>query len=465
MAFAFRDSGIASFVSGAATLNDPTTGGINEGDLVYIYAICSSVAQPTINTPAGFTQIQNVPGVLSNQKQAAFFKVAGASEPASYSVSATSTFGSPSGRAHIRVYSVTGTPSLRTSASNTQPIQANSGISCNAGIPVGDSLAGELGIMAGHRESATITTYTAATGSFGNVLGDGQQIASASADRIFTANTDINTVTITPDGLTEGSGSIYALFEETGAANPDVDLSHYRWTDDDNAAHELTTFAAAEDTALDVDESTELDIGFNLIVKLGNEGAATQVDNFQLQYNKNGGGWNDVNASSLNVRSFNGLDTDGATSAVERLTTTPETYIGSVYDEVDGLITTDIPDGDGYELYFCVTFRSADVVSGDSIQFRILEGANTITQDVTPTANITGGGGPPPPFPPPAPARDPVKLKNIQLFNTEGFVFNVTTRAEGFIASDNLDDVIIKEGETADFIGSVIDSTKFERDP
>ncbi len=174
----------------------------------------------------------------------------------------------------------------------------------------------------------------------------------------------------------------------TSAAVADVDLSHYRWSDDDNAAHESTTFLAAEDTALDVDVVTDLGVGFNLVVKLGNEGGATETDNFQLQYNKNAGGWNNVDATSVPVRMFNGQDTDGATSATERLTTTPETHQGSVYEEVDGLITTDIPNGQSFEFYFCIEFVTGQNVNGDSYQFRILEGVTPITQDVIPTVNI-----------------------------------------------------------------------------
>lgn len=167
------------------------------------------------------------------------------------------------------------------------------------------------------------------------------------------------------------------------AANPDV--VHFRWADDDNAAHESCTLLGSEDTGLEI---PNLGTAFLLIVKIHNDGDMSASGDYRLQYNKDAAGWNDVNAASSNIRTIAGQDTDGATGATERLTATAETFQTSVFDDGDSLIATNVGGGDDYEFYYSIEFRSADNSGGESYEFRVLSGGSTITHDVTITGTV-----------------------------------------------------------------------------
>ena len=94
----------------------------------------------------------------------------------------------------------------------------------------------------------------------------------------------------------------------SSVANPDV--AHYRWADDDNASHELCGFIANEDTSYEV-PLADRGTSHLLVVKIHNDGDMAANGDFQLQYEKNStGGFSDVNATSSNVRTIAGQDTD-----------------------------------------------------------------------------------------------------------------------------------------------------------
>ena len=121
---------------------------------------------------------------------------------------------------------------------------------------------------------------------------------------------------------------------------------------------------------------------------------------FQLQYNLNSGGWNDVNGSSNVVRSFasaNFADGDTTTQLLG-----VGTFIGTNggMDEVNGLaggatmdFTTTI--NQETEVEYCCQIRSADTVRGDTIQLRLVKEADVLfgTYTSTPTLTVPEGAG------------------------------------------------------------------------
>ena len=94
----------------------------------------------------------------------------------------------------------------------------------------------------------------------------------------------------------------------SSAANPSV--RHYRFmTPITGAAHEAYTEVGSDDTSFEI----TLDTGYCVNLKIGNTGDMAANGDYQLQYDVNdSGSWNDVNASSSNVRVAVTGDTDDA---------------------------------------------------------------------------------------------------------------------------------------------------------
>ncbi len=172
-------------------------------------------------------------------------------------------------------------------------------------------------------------------------------------------------------------------------ANPDI--AHYRWADDDNASHELCAFIADEDTSYEV-PLADRGTSHLLVVKIHNDGDMAANGDFQLQYEKNStGGFSDVNATSSNVRTIAGQDTDNATSSTERLTATAQTFVFSTFEDGDSLNAKNIGGGDDCEYYYSIEFRTADNSGGESYEFRVLHGGATMTHDVAINATLAAG--------------------------------------------------------------------------
>lgn len=119
---------------------------------------------------------------------------------------------------------------------------------------------------------------------------------------------------------------------------------------------------------------------------------------FQLQYNRNGAGWNNVNASSSVVRSAASLVgnmTDGG-AVNDRISGSAKAYQSGEYDEVDGLaqVISNL-NNEHTEVLFNIVIRGADVSDGDTIQLRVVNSATPLTTYTnTPTitvAKVTDG--------------------------------------------------------------------------
>jgi hypothetical protein len=120
-------------------------------------------------------------------------------------------------------------------------------------------------------------------------------------------------------------------------------------------------------------------------------GVSDNDKTFQLEYNLNGGGWNDVTGASSVVRasaSPNLADGDDTTQQVG--SGTPVGADNDAFDEVDGLAGStnlDFSGSDEVELEYCLQIRSSDVDNDDTIELRV-KGLNTYTK--TPTVTVTG---------------------------------------------------------------------------
>lgn len=165
----------------------------------------------------------------------------------------------------------------------------------------------------------------------------------------------------------------------------DLHQEHYRFAEPiTGAEHEAWPLVGSEDTSFEVERDTNIAI----IVKLGNDGGQTGDNAIQLEYNVDGGGWNPVTASSSNVRVGVSGDSSDELSGVERLTASGRTFQTSVIDEGNGK-TRIVFDGDSdIEYYFAITFRSAELGGGESIDFRIVGDDDFVTLDITMNATV-----------------------------------------------------------------------------
>ena len=127
--------------------------------------------------------------------------------------------------------------------------------------------------------------------------------------------------------------------------------------------------------------------------------AKANFTTIQLQYNLNGTGWGNVNATSNAVRSSASPNVADAANLTDQLTAGTGTFEGDAcFDEVNGLCgsaATDVAASGHVEAEFCVQIRSADVSDTDTIQLRLTDGGTPFAgYTATPTITVSEAGGP-----------------------------------------------------------------------
>lgn len=184
----------------------------------------------------------------------------------------------------------------------------------------------------------------------------------------------------------------YLAFEADPVIGGTFDQDRYRIRNDDGTDETDATWKAG----LNIDVIVAKDV--NIRVRFGIEETADVADpnvQFQLQYNKNSGGWNDVNGSSTNIRSSLStklVDAENTTEQLAMAGTFLTTNAG--VDEVNGLVGGANLDfsasaNEEVELEFCFQVRSADVTNGDTIQLRIVKEADELLSTYTNTPTLT----------------------------------------------------------------------------
>lgn len=125
-----------------------------------------------------------------------------------------------------------------------------------------------------------------------------------------------------------------------------------------------------------------------LIQETGNGTSGATTDDWQLQYNKNSTGWNDVTTSSNNVRGYDSASLTDAGTTTNRATNGITDGSGSfVTGEIaeNGLITDrQLTLSNFSEYLYSLQLIAADLAAGDVIQFRVLYNGATFTHNVTP---------------------------------------------------------------------------------
>lgn len=188
---------------------------------------------------------------------------------------------------------------------------------------------------------------------------------------------------------TEEAVSLSAALRPQLGGNYDQD--RFRARNDDGDETDATWKAD-----LNIDWNQEDDI--NVRVRFGIEELddVEELDvEFRLQYNKNSGGWNDVDASSTNVRSSASPNVTDGIDTTEQLGM-PGTFVtpNAGFDEVDGVVggssldfTTTV--NQEVELEFCFQVRGVDTADNDTIQLRVVKEDGTVLGTYTNTPTMT----------------------------------------------------------------------------
>lgn len=155
--------------------------------------------------------------------------------------------------------------------------------------------------------------------------------------------------------------------------------------------------AASWKAAINTDWIQDTDENFRIRFLVQEEDDVEDLDvQFQLQYNHNGGGWNDVNGSSSVIRSSASSEFAEGDDTTQQLGAGTFISNNDCMDESNGLVgganldwTTTT--NQEVEAEFCVQARSADTSPGDAVQLRLIKEADVTftTYSNTPTLTIT----------------------------------------------------------------------------
>ncbi len=172
----------------------------------------------------------------------------------------------------------------------------------------------------------------------------------------------------------------------TSSTPPSYDQHAFR-ARNDNGNETTATWKAAADT----NWTQKVDENFRVRFVVHETNGVSEADKtFQLEYNRNGGGWNDVTGASSVVRAWASPNVaDGADTTQQEGSGTFITP-NAGFDEADGQVggaSLDFAGSDEVELEFSLELRSVDVANGDTIQLRV-KGVQTYSE--TPTATVTG---------------------------------------------------------------------------
>ncbi len=189
------------------------------------------------------------------------------------------------------------------------------------------------------------------------------------------------------NNTTNGNGeSVFLDVINVSGEDPDYDQDSFRARNDDGSEAAATWKAAAN-----TNWTQKVDENFRVRFLVQEIDGVSEADkSFQLEYNHNGGGWNDVNGTSSVVRAWASPNvTDGA-DTTQQIGAGTFVTPNAGFDEVNGQVggtTLDFSGSDEVELEFSLQIRSVDVANDDSIQLRI-KGLTSYTN--TPTITVNG---------------------------------------------------------------------------
>lgn len=172
----------------------------------------------------------------------------------------------------------------------------------------------------------------------------------------------------------------------------EANQKRFRFRKDVGTGDAAASWLAAEDTDIEwqVDQKFRLRIGLQEFT--GNFVGSNIVPD--LKYRKNGGSWNNVNATSSNVRTVDGTRADGSNCATHHMTLTGTHRGNNGYDDVNGVAGTGTLNPNGhYECEFVIELRGEHVNPGDVLEFRVEEPLIITKWDAIPALTVVAMSG------------------------------------------------------------------------
>jgi len=217
--------------------------------------------------------------------------------------------------------------------------------------------------------------------------GNGCGLSVADEERVSAGSTGTRTFSL--DATEERSGLTIRLTPAPVGGNYDQDSFRAR---NDNGSETTATWKEPVNT--DWEQPTDENFRIRFLIEELDDVEDLDVQ-FQLQYNKNAGGWNDVNGASTNVRSSATSNVTDGVDTTEQLSG-PGTFIttNAGFDEANGLaggtaldFTTTV--NQEVELEYCCQVRGVDTTEGDTIQLRLVKEADVVLGSYTNTPTLT----------------------------------------------------------------------------
>lgn len=216
---------IGSAEAGGSTGSPSITHGqtISDGNLVFMYA--NSNSSTSMSADAGgstWNELVDETPSSESARQGLWWKIAGSSEPSSYSI----TSGSAQWRVIVRVFSSATAAVIDASATTARTASNSINSICGAidGAVLSDDC---LSVVFCGKDNRSVTdTYTTADNSYIGVIGDHDGQDAVGAYRIYTTGTTFSgSVTITATAISDNTYSTHVSFVEgTGGGGVTVPL-------------------------------------------------------------------------------------------------------------------------------------------------------------------------------------------------------------------------------------------------
>jgi hypothetical protein len=169
-------------------------------------------------------------------------------------------------------------------------------------------------------------------------------------------------------------------------------LSHFRFGADDGGTEATHGWHAAEDTN---PNATVIALDTTFLLRFcvqANATGLTNVDN-EFQYRKNGGTWTNITTTSNDVRAVAATALTNGSDCTKRLSGTgtfEASAAGQTEDGTSGGTSNDIVSNGNSETECGLQLRSADLVAGDLIEFRLTRDGGTLldTYSVVPALSV-----------------------------------------------------------------------------
>ena len=353
---------------------------INSGDLVVAYINCNNTGAIS-NDAGGAAWTNPINEVPSGEtaRHAFFWKVAGGSEPATY------TWTLPASTQHriiVKVFTSAADAIEDTAAVSAKDLSYVPNLVCEAtnGIIVSDN---SLSVVFGGKDNRNpASAYTTANNSYTGVVGDAADQSAAGAYRIFTTGQTLPAA-VTISGAVDDNDSTYSVhmsFVESsgGDTNVNTNLESLTITEQTaSIAHDVNVNSATE--SLTITENTAT-VSLNVDVSANTESLVITENTANIVHDVNIG----TNVESLTITEYQAtIDTSGATNvnaSVESLTITE--YQSDVVLDVNVSSATE-------SLTITEHQASISLVSGDTNVTANIEAVVITTQTATISAGAT----------------------------------------------------------------------------